>query len=240
MNKNIDTTVYEEKIERQDNITGEVTEKINRKVVRKEKTPEFVMLFVNGVDTYTNAKLSKSQGRVMAQLLKYTIKNSNMLMINKKIKEMIAKDIDVKVDTVNSYLKVLVKKNLVIRDDGLFFLNPDIFGKGDFNEVKKLRHTLQIDYDFEELEATTTTKTAVEYYNDEELEVIDAHEKIEDNKREQTIVTQVIEHDKPKLKTLDDLFAKAKSVEIEDDDIINATQNDELRALAYGHLIENA
>ena len=235
MKKNIDTTVYEEKIEHHDNLTGEVTEKINRKVVRKEKTPEFVMLFVDGVDIYTNAKLSKAQGQVMSQLLKYTIKNSNMLMMHKKVKEMIAKDAGLKQDTVNSYLKILVKKNLVIRDDGLLFLNPDIFGKGDFNEVKKLRHTLQIDYDFEALEATTITKTAVEYYNDEPLEIINAHEKIEDNKIEQTIVTQAIKQTKPKLKTIDDLF-NARIFTSFDDDINNATQNDEIRDLAYRDL----
>jgi len=223
-----DTTVYEEKIEHHDNLTGQVTEKINRKVVRKEKTPEFVMLFVDGVDTYTNAKLSKAQGQVMSQLLKYTIKNSNMLMMNKKVKEMIANDTSLKQDTVNSYLKILVKKNLVIRDDSLFFLNPDIFGKGDFNEVKKLRHTLQIDYDFEELEATTITKTAVEYYNDDQLEIIDTKETIDrDTKKiEQVITTQAI---KSRQQKADDFFAQAAICG--DKRIIDAKSNDDIRAL---------
>jgi len=230
-----DTTLYEEKTERIDHSTGEIIEEVNRKVVKKEKTPEFVMLFVGGVDRLTNANLSKSEHQTLAQLLKYTVKSSNLLMIQKETKEMIAHDAALEYSTVDQNIRKLVKKNMLVRKNKLFCLNPDIFGKGDFNEVKKLRHTLQIDYDFENLEAITTTKTAIENYNDEQLEIIDTHEKIEDNKKEQVIITQVVEKKSEEPQSLDELF-NARAFTSFDDDMNNATQNSEIRDLAYADI----
>ncbi len=229
-----DTTLYEEKTERIDHSTGEVIEEVNRKVVKKEKTPEFVMLFVGGVDRLSNANLSKSEHQTLAQLLKYTVKSSNLLMIQKETKEMIARDASLEYSTVDQNIRKLVKKNMLIRKNKLFCLNPDIFGKGDFNEVKKLRHTLQIDYDFENLEAVTTTKTAIENYSDEDVEVIGIEEKVKDNKREQVIITQAVEEEQQP-QSLDELF-NMRSFTSFDEKMNNATQNSEIRDLAYADI----
>lgn len=230
-----DTTLYEDRVERIDHATGEIIEEVNRKVVKKEKTPEFVMLFVGGVDKLTNANLSQAEHKTLAQILKFTIKNSNMLMINKKVKEIISKDSGLTFSTVDQKIRTLVKKQMILKEDGLYFLNPVIFGKGDFNEVKKLKHTLQIDYDFDELTSETVMKTSVLYNTDENenLKVIDAKETISDDakKIEQTIITEPVK----KLETLKELFL-APSFSEKDSAIVNATQNSQIRELAYGDI----
>jgi len=224
-----DTVLYEERSETKDFETGEIRTETNKKIIKKQHTPEFVMLFVGGVDKLTNANLSKGEHKTLSQLLKYTIKNRNMLLINKKTKEMMANDSKLKFNTVDQSIRKLITKNMILKEDSMYYLNPDIFGKGDFNEVSKLRHTLQIDYDFNTLTAETEMKTSVSYQNTDELVVVDAKEVIDGKRIEQTIITEP----KPKeLKTVDDLF-NAPIFNISDKNINEVSQNSDIRDLSY-------
>jgi len=190
MKKNTKVTIYDEINTYHNRETGEIISTSKRSISRRENTPEFTMLFVQGLSILTKSNLTKTQAQVLFELLKYTLNNSNMLMINKDIKTVISKETHATFRTVDASVLALVKKEIIIKKNNFFFLNPLIFGRGNFQNVKKLTQSLEIEYDFENETAIekATTKTL---YNDDQdisqLRVAFSEEKIEDNNIEQII-----------------------------------------------------
>jgi len=186
-------TFYDEINTYIDNSTGEVVSTTKKTVSRRENTPEFTMLFIQGLSLLTKSNLSPAQAKVLFELLKYTVSNSNMLLINKSIKDRIAEYSDLAFRTVEQAIQQLIKKEIVIKKESMFILNPVIFGRGNFQNVKKLRQSLEIEYDFEN-ETALELATVKTLYNDEQdmkrLKVTDYKETREGNNLEQEIILE--------------------------------------------------
>ena len=158
-----DVTLYDEITTHKDATTGEVISSARRQVVKREKTPEFIMVFCQGLSMLTKSSLTNGQSRVLFEILKYTVNNSNMLMINPDVKNTIAADAELSRRTVDEAIKALTKKEIIIRTNRTYFLNPLLFGKGGWDSIKRLSQKLEIDYDFENLTATERISTKALY-----------------------------------------------------------------------------
>ena len=105
--------------------------------------------------------------------------------------------------TVYKGINGLQKKNILVEHTGndenaiedAWYLNPHIFGRGHWNDIKKLRYDLQVDFDFERLEAKSSSTRIATYSDAEELlaknlkEVDRVVTKSEDNN---TIDTEIV------------------------------------------------
>jgi predicted DNA-binding transcriptional regulator len=172
--------------------TGEVVERQNT-VVKKDTKEEYVRFFLNSITGIIEAKLTATEHNVLYLLQKYTINNSNLLFYNKKIRQEIAKKLNIKIDTVRKCVEKLVKTGLVERPErGMYYLNPIHFGRGDWASIKKLRKEIVYEYDFDKLEMSKQGKTIATYENNEELELI--AQQVNQNDAIATIDTEVIDN----------------------------------------------
>jgi len=150
--------------------TGEVVERQNV-IVQKNTKEEYVRFFLNSIESIVEAKLTATEHNVLYMLQKYTINNSNLLFYNDKIRKQIAKDLNVKPDTVRKSVEKLVKTGLIERPErGMYYLNPIHFGRGDWASIKKLRKEIVYEYDFDRLEMSRQDKTIATYAEESEIQ----------------------------------------------------------------------
>jgi len=211
--------IYDETITTVDHKTGEVVESVKKSVSKRNNTNEFIMLFVEGIDLLTKSDLTKTQKSVLVELLKYTTNNSNMLFINKEVKKLISKDTGLAFRTVDDKIRDLVEKKIIFKEGQTRFLNPLIFGRGEFQNVRKLRQHFELEYDFENETAFERTTNKF-LYNEEQdlskLKVIESKETKIGNHTEQEIVLDNIDQEHPNQTVINfDEPKNGKSLELE-------------------------
>ncbi len=167
--------IYTEEITKVDGATGELIEQ-ERITISRQNKEEFVRLFLATIEQIVNAKLSGSEHNVLYMLQKYTTNNSNLIFYNSEIRRIIAKDLGIKEETVKKAVTKLVKVKLLIRKGRLLYLNPQHFGRGDWQSIKKLRKTLDYEFDFEKMDVIKIDKTRALYEEEGEIarQVIEA------------------------------------------------------------------
>lgn len=152
---------------------GEILETNKEQIIRYPKTEDFIMTFTKDLGYMQN--LSKGEIMVMFGLLKY-VNNQNEIIINKSIKERIAEEFNLKIESMNQLISNLKKKKMVLNvERGIYLLNTHLFGKGKWNEVKKMR--MYVEWDFK----SQTKKMFVEQESLNEQELLD--KQIEQQKR---------------------------------------------------------
>ena len=159
----LETVVYDHVDTRVNHSTGEITETTKKQVVKREKTPEFIMLFTGGISKLNDARLTGTESQVLHELLRYVLPTDNMLMLNADVRKKIAKDIETTKNTLDKVIQKLQKTEILIKQSSTYFLNPGIFGRGDWNKIKKLRHNLNIEYDFTSNTMTSNLITSAQY-----------------------------------------------------------------------------
>jgi len=228
--------------------TGEIVS-TEKTVIRKNKKDEYVRFFLSSVASVVDAKLTATEHNVLYALQRFTANNSNLLVYNSKVREMIAEQVNVKPETVRKAVSKLVSVGIVVRDKSLYFLNPIHFGRGDWSEIKQLRKNVETIFDFENLTIQQRETASALYENPEQIIkdlknasdvtfYADENQKVIEYTEEKDIKTvenKSSTNKKQKLKTIDDLF-NARVFTSFDDEINNATQNSEIRDLAYADL----
>lgn len=139
-NKNMRNIYYQEITSQLDeNGTVELAE---FKRVKKTKEGDFIKLYLEDICYLHN--LQANQHEILYHLLK-RMSYDNLIVINKAIKEIIAKDTGKAVSTINNAISAYVKESILIRKDrGLYLANPYLFGKGKFEDIQKIR--MQLEY----------------------------------------------------------------------------------------------
>ena len=134
MRKNLSSLEVETSI---DNDTGEVKSKKTVKTFKVESEPNYIRLYLTDISLLN--KITKTENKVLLELIKIT-KYLNEIDITLTIKKRIAKNLDSTVGMVTKSLSLLNKAEIVIRvDSGCYLLNPFIFGKGDWGQLKVIR-----------------------------------------------------------------------------------------------------
>jgi len=194
-----DKVIYEEVKQEVDNKTGEIITDVHRTVKKVQKTPDFVMLFTEGVGYLVNAKLTKQEMAVlMLYISRYVSHYENTLLIDKGTKEVVAEELRTTVNFVNKTISKLHKTKIIIKDKH-YKLNPYIFGKGNWNEIRRLRQEIIIDWDFENNISIKSIRTAGIYGEmPKEAVVVEAKQKFDEknNRLRQEVLIDEGENEK--------------------------------------------
>ena len=178
MSINDKSIIYREDVKKVDNKTGEVINTTTRRLSKVKRTPDFIMLYTKHVAFLE--KLTKGETAVLSEILGKYVGIENLLNMSPAIRATITKKLDVDKSYVNKAISGLTKKKIISKDEnGLSFLNPHLFGKGNWEDIHKLRHEIAYDFDFETLEAKETRKIAISYDADFDM---NQHNIIEANK----------------------------------------------------------
>lgn len=132
-----------------DSQTGEVTKQITNQTYSFGEEPSFIKLYLN--DLLYLADLPTRHTKILYELLKrssYATPTEGMTVtVNSSIKKRIAEAVGIKsVGSIDNAITELVQGKILFRiDRGLYSFNPYLFGKGDWQNISRMR--LTIDYD---------------------------------------------------------------------------------------------
>lgn len=134
--------------------TGEYLE-VNDEIRLKAKNrEEFFLVFVNNLKFLID--VPKQSLKVLIKILTSYVSWNNEVILNSNSRKELAEYCDTNVQVIYKSLEKLVKSNVLLKqDNGKLFLNPHIFGRGSWNDIKQLRQQLTFDYDFDNLESTS-------------------------------------------------------------------------------------
>jgi len=132
-------------------INGELENKIKtteekKYFIKAEGEEDFIKLYIKHIGLI--AELPGFSSPILFELLKFMTysEEGQMIFINPFVKEKICKKLKTKDGTIKNSLTELCKKRILFRvRRGIYQVNPHIFGKGTWNNIKKLR--MVVDYD---------------------------------------------------------------------------------------------
>jgi len=158
-----------------DKKTGELTKTstenlVNQKVSNKD---EFVYTFTKNLGYLSN--LNRGEILTLFGLFRAATMD-NKIYVNKAMKEEIAKEFKLSDNTVHQNIKNLKDKGMIVNTArGLYVLNAHFFGRGDIQELKKVR--ILHEFDFIE----QTQKTAIEHtYSTKEEKALQEKKEMEE------------------------------------------------------------
>lgn len=155
-------TVYTEKQIEISGTTGEVLKENEIYVTKAKNRDDFIKFFVDNL-SFIGSDLLNAERQVLFILLT-KIDYKNIIYINSDLRRDIEALLKVSKSTVSVAINGLKKKGVVLSlsdslkkelgtfSDNAFIINPNIAGRGSFNELQKLRQDISIEYDFEKLE----------------------------------------------------------------------------------------
>jgi hypothetical protein len=126
--------------------TGEITESRTHKEFSIEREPDYIKLYIK--DILRLKDLSKGTNDIMYSLLKrmtYADNGENLLYLFAPIKRAVAAELGLKEGTIRKAIEQLTEKQILIRKDrGTYMVNPFLFGRGKWEDIRKIR--LQVEY----------------------------------------------------------------------------------------------
>lgn len=109
------------------------------------KEPQYVKLYTDCISTVKGLKngLNPIFLAFLPYMRRADIKGlcgGQIIFVNKSMKEAIAEKLGLKIDSINKALSELVKSEIFKRVDvGTYQVNPNIIGKGEWNNIKNIR-----------------------------------------------------------------------------------------------------
>lgn len=155
-------TVYTEKQIEISGTTGEILKENEIYVTKAKNRDDFIKFFVDNL-SFIGSDLLNAERQVLFILLT-KIDYKNIIYINSDLRRDIEALLKVSKSTVSVAINGLKKKGVILSlsdslkkelgtfSDNAFIINPNIAGRGSFNELQKLRQDISIEYDFEKLE----------------------------------------------------------------------------------------
>lgn len=141
INQSIETSVLNDK--------GELVSKRANKVLSWGAEPSYVKLYLQ--DLLYLSDMPNGLEKILFELLSRATyageKDGMQIVLNASLKKRIAQKLDIaNVRTINNALTKLTRGKVLYRvDTGIYALNPYLFGKGDWQDISRLR--LEINYD---------------------------------------------------------------------------------------------
>ena len=155
-------TVYTEKQMEISGTTGEILKENEIYVTKAKNRDDFIKFFVDNL-SFIGSDLLNAERQVLFILLT-KIDYKNIIYINSDLRRDVEALLKVSKSTVSVAINGLKKKGVILSlsdslkkelgtfSDNAFIINPNIAGRGSFNELQKLRQDISIEYDFEKLE----------------------------------------------------------------------------------------
>ncbi|GGX51462.1 replication/maintenance protein RepL [Saccharospirillum salsuginis] len=127
--------------------TGEVKQSSRENIVHFPSEPPYVKLYLEDIEYLY--QLSKNSHRVLFELIK-RMDYEGLVVLNSSIKKVISSRVGYRtVASLDNYIsKELIKKGIFKRvDTGVYQPNPNLFGRGEWKDIKKKRDGwIKIDY----------------------------------------------------------------------------------------------
>ncbi|EDA4340117.1 hypothetical protein F9A47_09805, partial [Campylobacter coli] len=156
-----------------DCITGEVIER-NQIIVRKVQTREsFIKLFTENIHYIINLE---PQEKTLFFTLLSSVDYKNVVRFDKSMKQNIILDKVLSRAGMYRALNGLIEKKVIFKidrdfvksyagvgSDDCYLFNPNLVGRGSWNDLKNLRHTITREWDFENLEVRENLEIEEEY-----------------------------------------------------------------------------
>lgn len=134
---------YVEKIEEVNHETGELKKSSVMKQVKLPSEPPFIKLYLSDICKIYD--IPRTGNNILNELLKLTNYN-NEIILNSSIKKRIESDLDLKKGMLDNNLTKLKKANILKSEErGIYLLNPNLFGKGSWHDINRLRVTWNYD-----------------------------------------------------------------------------------------------
>ena len=123
--------------------TGELQSESYTKTFSREVEPNFVKLYIQDVGKLMD--LSPSGSKVLHMIVR-SMNYYNMVTMLKPVKEMMCQELGISLKTFNNQVDDLYQKGILIRKArAVYIVDPELFGKGRWEHVKKIR--MIVDYD---------------------------------------------------------------------------------------------
>ena len=104
-----------------------------------ETEPHFIKLYIQDICLLN--KIPMTGNHILNVLLTF-MNYENEIILNSGIKRRITANLNISMGTLDNNLSKLVKLNIMKRiDTGIYKLNPNLFGKGHWTDIKEIRAT---------------------------------------------------------------------------------------------------
>lgn len=121
---------------------GEVYKEVKSQTIQVEREPDYVKLYIS--DILRLQDIPKSGNEILLAMLKRMTYN-NDIALYAPVKREIANELGVKEVTISKAIELFTERSILLRKDrGLYIINPYFFGRGKWEEIRKIR--LQILY----------------------------------------------------------------------------------------------
>ena len=184
-----------------DCITGEVIE-INQIIVRKVQTREsFIKLFTENIHYIINLE---SQEKTLFFTLLSSVDYKNVVRFDKSMKQNIILDKVLSRAGMYRALNGLIEKKVIFKidrdfvksyagvgSDDCYLFNPNLVGRGSWNDLKNLRHTITREWDFENLEVRENLEIEEEYIGLDEIKNNQKQYQVKEINQEHNEMTKV-------------------------------------------------
>lgn len=137
------------KIKRETNVvitdteTGEVKKMINTTTAYVNREPDYIKLYI--ADIVKLHDLSNSTNSILMNILAY-MRYDNSIALGSYEKTAICEKLKVQLVTVNHCIRALCSKGILTRQaQGRYLVNPYLFGKGSWEDIKSIRLTVRYD-----------------------------------------------------------------------------------------------
>lgn len=121
--------------------TGELMQQTEFSKAVIEREPAFIKMYV--ADLIRLKDLPKSTNDVLMSLLR-SMSYKNIIPAYAPIKKLICSELGIKMVTLNTAIDKLYKAGILVRiERGIYMADPNLFGKGDWKNVKSLRMVIE-------------------------------------------------------------------------------------------------
>jgi len=127
------------------NSDGEKLEETKAITFNYGKEPDYIKVYLDNIMFL--AEISGWIGKILYELIKsvsYADKGQ-FLIVNAGYKRILAENLGIKPQSVTNAINQLAKKGILIRKErGVFLLNPQYFGKGEWKDISKIRYEIEL------------------------------------------------------------------------------------------------
>lgn len=117
--------------------TGEIKQSKDVETSYVNREPDFIKLYI--ADLIKLNDMPKSTSNILLSLLR-NMTYDNEIIIIASLKRKIAKELNIAVETINKAVQRLNKQGIISRKDtSLYAVNPYLFGRGKWQDIKELR-----------------------------------------------------------------------------------------------------
>lgn len=124
---------------------GVVIDEIKHETFLVDREPDYVKFYIQDIGRIKD--ITSTQNEVLLAFIRHMGYN-NVIPTYKPIKLMVAKDLNISLNTVNKAVSEFSKKGLFIPiARGMYLADPELFGKGKWSDIKSLRLVIEYKQD---------------------------------------------------------------------------------------------